>query len=78
MTIPRVKSSGWATNEKLTSAQITQVDQHTSWALDNRSGQTDTLALTSGSPALGIVGSAMEGSVTERTANMYSLGTVNW
>ena len=44
MTIGRVKPAGWALNEKLTSAQQNQVDLNTTYALDKRSGQTDTLA----------------------------------
>ena len=44
MTISRVKPAGWALNEKLTSSQQNQVDLNTTYALDKRSGQTDTLA----------------------------------
>lgn len=46
MTISRVKSSGWTVNEKLTSSDMTDVDINTSYALDKRAGQTDTLAST--------------------------------
>lgn len=41
-----VKPGGWALNEKLTSPQMTQVDLNTSYALDKRAGQTDTLSST--------------------------------
>jgi hypothetical protein len=44
MSLTRVKPSGWVTNEKLTSAQINNVDINITYALDKRSGQTDTLA----------------------------------
>lgn len=44
MTISRVKPANWSAYEKLTSAQINQVDTNTSYALDKRSGQTDTLS----------------------------------
>jgi hypothetical protein len=46
MTIGLVKSAGWGLNEKLTSGQQTLLDQHASWALDGRSGQSDTCAST--------------------------------
>ena len=46
MTIPLEKPGGWSTNEELTSPQMTEVDTHTTWALDKRSGQTDTCAST--------------------------------
>jgi hypothetical protein len=41
--ISLVKPGGWAVNEKLTSAQVTAIDQNTSFALDKRVGQTDSL-----------------------------------
>lgn len=44
MAITRVKSSGWGTNEKLTSAQATSIDINAAAGLDRRSGQTDTCA----------------------------------
>src|SRR4051812_2653669 len=44
MSITRVKPTGWATNEKLSSSDMSDVDANTSFALDKRSGQTDTLA----------------------------------
>lgn len=44
MSISRVKSAGWSTNEKLTSAQMNAVDVNSTYALDKRSGQTDTLS----------------------------------
>lgn len=43
MTIARVKTAGWALNEKLTSAQMNAVDLNVTNALDKRAGQTDTL-----------------------------------
>lgn len=46
MSITRVKSAGWGVNEKLRSVDISAVDANTSFALDKRSGQTDTLAST--------------------------------
>lgn len=44
MTINRANTFGWATHEKLTSLQQNQVDLNTTYALDKRSGQTDTLS----------------------------------
>lgn len=43
MSIPRVKPANWGIGEKLTSAQQNQLDTNTSWALDKRAGETDTL-----------------------------------
>ncbi len=43
MTIPKVKPFGWGAFEKLTSAEITTIDEHTTWALDKRAGESDTL-----------------------------------
>lgn len=43
MTINRVKPAGWAANEKLTSAQQNGVDTNATFALDKRTGETDTL-----------------------------------
>jgi len=44
MTITRVKTAGWATNEKLSSAQQNAMDINVTNALDKRLSQTDTLA----------------------------------
>ncbi len=44
MTLGRVKPAGWGTDETLTSAQATALDQTIVNALDKRSGQTDVLA----------------------------------
>ena len=44
MTISRVKPANWAVNEKLTSAQMNAVDTNSTYALDKRNGQTDTLS----------------------------------
>jgi hypothetical protein len=44
MTIARAYPPGWGTNNKLTSPQANQLDVNTTYALDKRSGQTDTLA----------------------------------
>jgi hypothetical protein len=41
--ISRVKPSTWAVNEKLTSAQINQIDTSLTYALDKRDGYSDTL-----------------------------------
>lgn len=46
MTIPRVNGLGYSSNSIFTSAQATQSDLQGTWALDNRSGQSDTLAST--------------------------------
>jgi hypothetical protein len=46
MTIGLVKTGGWGLNERLTSNQQTTLDQHASWALDRRSGYSDTCAST--------------------------------
>lgn len=43
MTINRANPPGWGVGDKLTSAQENQVDINTTYALDKRSGQTDTL-----------------------------------
>lgn len=43
MTIARVNAVGWAAFEKLTSTQANGLDINTTYALDKRSGQTDTL-----------------------------------
>jgi hypothetical protein len=43
MTISRVKPSNWQINEKLTSTQINALDTNVTYALDKRSGQSDTL-----------------------------------
>lgn len=64
MTIPFVKPGGWAINEKLTSNQIEDVDEHITWALDKRSGETDDLEsdiTLSGSLTLGSTGSIVTG-----------------
>ena len=42
MSIPAVNT--WGVGDELTSAQITQISDSLTYALDNRSGQTDTLA----------------------------------
>jgi len=44
MTIARIKSPGWGANEKLTSGQQNALDINTTYALDKRAGQTDTLS----------------------------------
>lgn len=44
MTISRVKPANWGVGEKLTSAQQNQLDTNTTYALDKRAGQTDTLS----------------------------------
>jgi hypothetical protein len=44
MTIDLVKSGGWSVGEELTSPQIEGIDANTTYALDKRSGETDTLA----------------------------------
>ena len=43
MTIARAYPAGWGAGEKLTSAQQNQVDLNTTYPLDKRAGQTDTL-----------------------------------
>lgn len=43
MSISRAKPAGWGIGDKLTSAEQNQVDTNTTYALDKRSGQTDTL-----------------------------------
>lgn len=44
MTISRVNGAGWGVGDKLTSAQANSLDLNGTYALDKRSGQTDTLA----------------------------------
>lgn len=44
MSISRVKPSNWAINQKLTSAQINQIDTSLTYALDKRDGYSDTLS----------------------------------
>lgn len=46
MSISRVKPAGWGVNEKLTSGQQNLLDINVTYALDKRSGQSDTLAST--------------------------------
>lgn len=46
MTISRVNGADFGIGDMLTSAQATQLDKNTTYALDKRSGQTDTLAST--------------------------------
>lgn len=43
MTIQRVRPADWGIGEKLTSGQMNGVDTNTSYALDKRLGETDTL-----------------------------------
>jgi hypothetical protein len=43
MTISRVNAGTWSVGDKLTAAQINQLDVNTTYALDKRAGQTDTL-----------------------------------
>lgn len=43
MSIPRVKSPNWGIGEKLTSAQQNQLDTNVTYALDKRTGETDTI-----------------------------------
>lgn len=44
MSLSKIKVGGWALIEKLTSPQITSIDENIEGALDKRSGQTDTCA----------------------------------
>lgn len=44
MTINRVNAGAWSTGDKLTSGQANGLDLNTTYALDKRSGQTDTLS----------------------------------
>lgn len=46
MTIAKVNPPTWGLGDKLTSAQANQIDTNLTYALDNRSGQTATLAST--------------------------------
>lgn len=43
MTISRVNGAGWGIGDKVTSTQMNGVDLNTTYALDKRAGQTDTL-----------------------------------
>jgi hypothetical protein len=43
MTISRVKPATWGSGEKLTSAQMNGVDVNTTYALDKRAANTDTI-----------------------------------
>lgn len=43
MTISRVNGAGWGIGDKLTSSQANGLDLNTTYALDKRAGQTDTL-----------------------------------
>jgi hypothetical protein len=43
MTISRANPPGWGVGDKVTSTQQNQVDINTTYALDKRAGQTDTL-----------------------------------
>ena len=44
MTILRVNAATWGTGTQLTSGQANQIDLNTTYALDKRGGQVDTLA----------------------------------
>jgi len=55
MTIGRVKAGGWATNEKLTSLQQTDLDINVSYALDRRAGFSDTLSSQITLPSTGSI-----------------------
>jgi hypothetical protein len=44
MSIVRVNGASWGIGDKLTSAQMNGVDINTTYAIDKRSGQTDTVA----------------------------------
>lgn len=93
MSISRIKPSGWAPNEELTSVQMTDVDINTSYALDKRAGQTDTLSstvtmasgssltLSSGSTLTGNIGSTVSLSSTvnlNQVTNFGLLSTANF
>lgn len=43
MSIPRVKPANWGIGDKLTSAEQNELDTNVTYALDKRSGETDTL-----------------------------------
>lgn len=73
MTIPRANPAGWGTNEKLTSALMNAVDINTTWALDKRSGQTDTLAST-----ITVTGALTVQSVSTFTGASSFAGTVTY
>jgi hypothetical protein len=62
MTIARVKPATWGVGEKLTSGQQNQLDINTTYALDKRSGETDTLeSVVSCAGAGRIVGTVIDG-----------------
>ena len=44
MSLSRVNPAGWGTNNKLTSSQANAMDLNATYAVDKRSGQTDTLS----------------------------------
>ena len=44
MSVPRVNPPQWGVGDKLTAAQINQLDLNFTYALDKRAGQTDTLS----------------------------------
>lgn len=46
MTISRAVPGGWGTGDTLAAADLNQVDTNTTYALDKRTGQTDTLRST--------------------------------
>lgn len=57
MSITRAKVSGWSTGEEVTHTQLNNVDLNATYALDKRSGQSDTLA-----SAVSVTGSVTAGS----------------
>lgn len=68
MTITRVNGASWGVGDKLTSAQMNGVDLNTTYALDKRAGQTDSLAsVVSASGAGRLVGSYALGANADTT-----------
>ena len=67
MAITRVNSS-WGVNDKLTSAQANGIDTNTTFALDKRTGQTDTLQSVVTINSTGNVVSAVSAGIQSSTA----------
>lgn len=80
MSITRANPNGWSTNDTLTSSQQNQVDTNTTYGLDNRSGQTDTLSsnitIASGGGITFNTGSALllDPSVVSVSAGILNIG----
>jgi hypothetical protein len=77
MTIAKVKTSGWSTNEKLTAAQITAIDTNVTNALDKRTGQSDTVLSTLTLSSPGTITVSSSGQIKANTASAIQVNAVD-